>query len=101
MSLVIGGLSVRLVLNNPTLAENTDGRPQSRSPATAQREARGHSALLPTVTYATYWDTIWSSADDCRQAVAYSVRPCLEGMIGSGFSMLGGGRQALGSRFQI
>ncbi|APO77567.1 hypothetical protein AM571_PB00282 (plasmid) [Rhizobium etli 8C-3] len=31
----------------------------------------------------------------------YSVRPCLEGMIGSGFSMLGGGRQALGSRFQI
>jgi hypothetical protein len=34
--LVIGDLSVRLVLNNPTLAENTDGRPQSRSPATAQ-----------------------------------------------------------------
>ncbi|MFA1623830.1 hypothetical protein ACDY96_13650, partial [Rhizobium mongolense] len=25
MSLVIGGLSVRLVLNNPTLPENTDG----------------------------------------------------------------------------
>ncbi|NKF32088.1 hypothetical protein HER21_37295, partial [Pseudomonas sp. BGM005] len=58
MSLVIGGLSVRLVLNNPTLAENTDGRPQSRSPATAQREARGHSALLPSATYTTCWDTI-------------------------------------------
>ncbi|AYG70645.1 hypothetical protein CCGE531_32230 (plasmid) [Rhizobium sp. CCGE531] len=58
MSLVIGGLSVRLVLNNPTLAENTDGRPQSRSPATAQREARGHSALLPPISYTTCRDTI-------------------------------------------
>ncbi|MDE8763546.1 hypothetical protein PZB21_31025, partial [Rhizobium sp. CBK13] len=58
MSLVIGDLSVRLVLNNPTLAENTDGRPQSRSPATAQREARGHSALLPPVSYTRCWDTI-------------------------------------------
>ncbi|PDS69666.1 hypothetical protein CO651_22565, partial [Rhizobium phaseoli] len=34
------------------------GRPQSRSPATAQREARGRSALLPTVSYTRCWDTI-------------------------------------------
>jgi hypothetical protein len=47
-----------LVLNNPTLAENTHGLPQSRSPATAQREARGHSALLPPATYTICWDTI-------------------------------------------
>ncbi|MBB2842468.1 UNVERIFIED_ORG: hypothetical protein GGE64_006263 [Rhizobium etli] len=60
MSLVIGHWwSFRQVgLKHPTLAENTDGRPQSRSPATAQREARGHSALLPPATYTTYWDTI-------------------------------------------
>ncbi|QAS78571.1 hypothetical protein CO657_11025 [Rhizobium acidisoli] len=69
MSLVIGGLSVRLVLNNPTLAENTDGRPQSRSPATAQREARGHSALLPPVSYTTCRDTILFSSDQEHLAV--------------------------------
>ncbi len=35
MPLVIGGLSVRLVFNNTTLSENTDGRPQTQLPATA------------------------------------------------------------------
>jgi len=35
MPLIIGGLSVRLVFNNPTLSENTDGRPQTQLPATA------------------------------------------------------------------
>ncbi|RWX24316.1 hypothetical protein ELI02_33120 [Rhizobium leguminosarum] len=41
MSLAISDLSLRLCLNNPALSKNTDSRPQSRSPATAQREARG------------------------------------------------------------
>ncbi|KAA0685365.1 hypothetical protein DTW90_35390, partial [Neorhizobium sp. P12A] len=41
-----------------TLAENTDGRPQSRSPATAQREARRHSALLSPASYTISWGTI-------------------------------------------
>jgi hypothetical protein len=35
MPLIIDGLSVRLVFNNPTLSENTDGRPQTQLPATA------------------------------------------------------------------
>ncbi|PDS33659.1 hypothetical protein CO660_31230 [Rhizobium sp. L9] len=76
MSLVIGGLSVRLVLNNPTLAENTDGRPQSRSPATAQREARGRSALLPPVSYTRCWDTIgkWPTRLLCDQPLSSTNR---------------------------
>ncbi|KAA0694354.1 hypothetical protein DTW90_23775, partial [Neorhizobium sp. P12A] len=45
-----------------TLAENTDGRPQSRSPATAQREARRHSALLSPASYTISWGTIRATA---------------------------------------
>jgi hypothetical protein len=47
MSLVIGDLSVRLVFNNPTLTENTDGRPQSRSPATALWKRAGTRLCYP------------------------------------------------------
>jgi len=81
MSLVIGGLSVRLVFDNPTLPENTDDRPQSRPFATALLRARSRAASLPSVTYTTYWDTMGTTREAIEN-IRVRQRHCSLGTLG-------------------
>ncbi|MFK4772108.1 hypothetical protein ACI3K0_29235, partial [Rhizobium sp. ZW T2_16] len=99
MSLVIGGLSIRLCLNNPTLPENPDDHPYSATPSPGTRSAVGqlhahieHLRVRPTIEEQVYltpkeatylrWIELGKTVDetaDLEQVKYSTVRITLDG----------------------